>query len=160
MPTVSPPPLYSQITNEPLQRPPRLANLDWLRWFNSLVQQFGATASIEGAVSLSAQNGTIATTAFNLPTLQPGLYRVSYYARITQAATVSSSLSITIGWEDGGVACSATSTAVTGNTTSTVAQGSVILNADQASAITYAATRASVGATPMLFALSLSVESL
>ena len=44
------------------------------------------------------------TTNIPLPTLTTGRYRISYFVRITQAATTSSSLTVTIGFTHGAVA--------------------------------------------------------
>ena len=153
---VAPPPIYSVTTDKSTGR----AHIDWVRWFNSLVQAFTVTPAKVGAVTASAQSAAIGTTAINTPSLSTGLYRLSVYARVTVAATTSSSLSVTIHWTDGGVACSATLGPVTGNLTTTVLQGQVIVNIDNATAISYSTSYASVGATAMQYKLVLSAEDL
>jgi hypothetical protein len=153
---VAPPPIYSATTDKATCR----ANIDWLRWFNSVAQAFSATAASVGRVSATAQAAAITTTAVNTPSLGTGLYRVNVYARVTVAATTSSSLGVTIQWVDDGVTCSATIGPVTGNLTTTILQGEVIINIDKASVISYATTYASVGATAMAYKLVLSVEDL
>jgi hypothetical protein len=101
--------------------------------------------------------GSISSTTLLADTGSAGVFRVSWFLRITQAATTSSSVAVTVGFTDG-VALTISGTAVTGNTTTTIQQQSVIVRCDAASAITYSATYSSVGATPMQYALSVAVE--
>lgn len=105
-------------------------------------------------------NDAIPTTDIPLPTVFAGLYRVTWYARITAAAITSSSLQVTIGWTDGGIPCSVTSAAITGNTTTTTGTASLLLRSDAATPITYATTYASNGANEMTYSLSVVLESI
>lgn len=132
----------------------------WVGFFQALVDALNGTASREATVAKTAQSAAIAATSVTSGTLAPGLYRVSYYARITQAATTSSSLTVTLAWTDGGVACSESGAAMTGNTTSTQQTGSRVIRVDSATQVTYATAYASSGATPMQYALSVVLESL
>jgi hypothetical protein len=47
---------------------------------------------------------------------------------------------------------------MTGNTTATVQNGSILIHADQSSTVTYATAYASVGATTMTYSLSVRLE--
>lgn len=154
MAIISPPPLYSDVAVDG-----RRVNIDWLRWFNSIVQGFSLSSSLAGSVTLAAQAASVASAPV-AQSLAPGVYRVSYYARVTTAATSSSSLAIDVGWTDGVIACALSVAAVTGNTTATVSAGSLIVKVDNGTDITYATTYASTGATSMQYALSLRVEAL
>lgn len=131
-------------------------------WLAALVLRVNLSPERVGLVRLATQAAAIATVAIPIvPVEQPleaGLYRVSWYARITRAATASSSLTVTIGWTDGGVACTASGAAMTGNTTGTVQSGSLLVRADASSTLTYAAAYATSGATTMQFGLELVVE--
>lgn len=129
-------------------------------WFLELVNRVNDSPEQYNPVTLTAQQASIATTPIPMPQIGAGLYRISVYARVTQAATVSSSLDATIGWTDGTVSCTHTLAAVTGNTTATVLLGSVVVRSDQATALTYATTYASVGATPMQYRIDVMVEGL
>lgn len=130
--------------------------VDWL-----LEQQQGVNNSPElfGTVSLTAQGASIPTTPIPMPALSQGLYRVSVYARITRAGSVSSSLTITIGHTDGAVSCTQVTTALTTNTTASTRVAEYVVRSDASVAITYATTYADGGgATSMLYALYLVVE--
>ena len=153
---LAPPPLYSRVVNTATER----ASADYIRWFNSLVAYLKLTSYVPGTASLTAQSDSVAATAIQAGVLEPGLYRVSYYLRVTRAATSSSSIALTIRWTDGAIACNYVSGATTGNTTATVLQGSVLVSVDKGSSITYETTYASVGATTMQYALSVRVEAL
>lgn len=132
----------------------------WIQWLLNLITVVQNMTAYLGSKSLTAQAASITATAVPVPTLSAGLHRVSYTARITRAATSSSSLTVTLGWTDGGVACSYAGAAMTGNTTATTQSASVLVNVDAATTVTYATTYASSGATTMLYALSVTVESL
>lgn len=130
----------------------------WNQWFLSLTTRIQSSASLLKTVSLTAQSASIATTAIPLGTISAGLYRVAWHARITQAATTSSALTVTISYTNGSVSCSQSGAALTGNTTATVQSGVILLKADQATAVSYATTYVSVGGTPMIYQLDLACE--
>jgi hypothetical protein len=136
------------------------AVIDWQRWFNSLKQALLTTPGIMGSVALRAQASSVATTPIPTPTLSPGLYRITYYSRVTQPATLSSSLELTLSWVDGGVTCSVTTPAVIGNTTASIITGQQIVSIDNGTQVSYATTYSSVGATPMRYTLSIAFEVL
>ena len=80
-------------------------------------------------------------------------------ARITTAASSSSSLTLTFGWTQA-VTCTASSAAITGNTTATTGSFMVVVRADAATALTYATTYASSGGTAMVYRIDVAVEQL
>lgn len=129
------------------------------QWFLSLTQALQQATTTLKSVSLTAQSASLTTTTVPLGTFAAGLYRVTYYARVTTAAGVASSLDVTVGWTDGAVPCSVTSAAMTGNTTSTVQSGSVLVHVDANGPITYATTYASNPASAMVYRLDLAVEA-
>lgn len=131
---------------------------EWLRWLTVVLTAISAAAQKVGTVGLTAQGAAIVTTAIPTPRLSAGLYRVTCYARITRAATISSSLTVTISWTDGGIACSQSFAAVAGNTTATSQSGSLLVRVDEATTISYATAYASSGATSMLYQLDVRVE--
>ncbi|MBA3578924.1 MAG: hypothetical protein H0W42_02965 [Gemmatimonadaceae bacterium] len=87
-----------------------------------------------------------------------GVYRVSFALRVVQAATTSSSVMVTIAWTEGGVARSFSSPALAANTTAQYSALSVIVSADPSTPITVAVSYASVGGTPMRYALDVYAE--
>ena len=135
-----------------------LVALSWLNWFTSLQQDVQAAAARLKTVSLTAQAASLAATPIPVGVLKSGLYRVGYMARITTAASTSSSLTVAIGFTTGGVSCSLSGVALTGNTTSTVQSGTYLVLVDGASPVTYTTTYASVGATAMAYSLSVVLE--
>jgi hypothetical protein len=117
-----------------------------------------APAQISLAQALE-QSASISATDLTDGGVAAGLYRVSYYGAIIQAATTSSSLTVTLSFTHRGTAKSASGAAITGNTISTFQSGELpLIVSDGASPITYATTYASVGGTPMLYDLYVVLE--
>lgn len=118
------------------------------------VNRTGLAASVAATV--------IATTFPTLPNarLLPGLYLVTTYARVTQAATTSSSLQVSVRFVDGGVTITRAGTAQTGNTTDTTDHNTWMVRVDTETEIRYLTTYASVGATPMTYRLDIKVYAL
>lgn len=137
-----------------------LGRAGWGAWMLAVHNAVDASAQRIGrALGLTTQGASLAATTL-VPVPATGLYRVSTYARITRAATVSSSLTVTVRWTDGGVALSQAGAAITGNTTATFQTASALVQADQGTLITIETTYASSGATTMQFALSARTEAL
>jgi len=132
-------------------------SVTWQTWLRSLVLAVNSSSQALGQAALSGATAATAPTAIQTPTLNAGLYRVSWYARITTPASVSSSLTVTIHWTDGGIVCSVSGAAMTGNTTSTVQSGSVLVQVDPNTTINYETAYTSVG-TPMAYALDVVAE--
>jgi hypothetical protein len=126
------------------------AAIDWLTVLNSNVNL--SEVRIGEDVGLSNLSASIGATDFSGGVLNAGLYEAVYYAQITQAATISSSLTITFDWLYGGVVQSHSFAAITGNTVTTNQGDTLPLFADGAP-IRFSTTYASVGATPMKYAL-------
>lgn len=110
-----------------------------------------------GSVSKTVQQASIGATPVPM-TVNVGFYRVSVYARRTQAATTSSDLKVDIGFTESGTSLTVTTGTDSTNTTTKVLTGSWVLRVDQTTTITYATTYASVGATPMQYRLDVVVE--
>lgn len=147
------------------KRPSGRISKDWYLWFYQLVTRIQASAqSSTSAVSLTTQAASIAATGIPLTnlltggTIQGGLYRISWYARITQAATTSSSLTVTIGWQESGNSLTTSGAALTGNTTTTDQSGSVLVRNDPGGVLSYATTYSSTGVTPMQYRLDVVAE--
>lgn len=134
---------------------------DWYRWIFALASRLNASSPVIGTpTSLTTQGASIGTTSLTLPALSAGVYRVSWYARITQAATVSSSLTVTLGWTETTITLTTSGSAITGNTTTTVQSDARIVVTDASAPITYSTAWVSVGATPMIYRLSILCEQL
>ena len=129
-------------------------------WF--LGQQSRAQDSPEqvGSVSLSAQSADIAATPVPMPDLTTGRCRVSYYTRVTRAASTSSELIITIGWTDVAQAMTSAGATLTGNLVTTFEQRTLLLAVAANASVTYQVEYTSVGGTTMQFKLEVIVEKL
>lgn len=152
--------LTTQLLNEPLVDRSGRMNQRWYIFFRDQQAQVASTPqSVIPPVEVTAQEASISTTPLPTEALAPGLYRVSYYARVTRAATSSSSLTVTITWTDGSVACSFSGAALTGNTTGTLQTETLLIEIDQASPVSYATTYATSGATTMQYKLAIVLEA-
>lgn len=155
-PTLQPLPWIAPVTTQQGS----YINPDWGRWFDILRTSVGnAAVTLGDPVALTNQGASISTTAIPLLALANGYYKVNWYARVTTADAVSSSLAVTIGWTESSVSLTKAFTALTGNTTSTVDGQSVVVLIDQNSALTYATTYASNTPGAMRYRLSVIVES-
>lgn len=132
----------------------------WILWFQELIVWLQRMPQRLATVNLSGQGAAILSTPIATGTLQATVMRVTYYLRITRAATVSSSLQIVLSWLDGTVACTFTGAAITANVTSATQTGTVTMRIDPASAVTYSTNYASAGATTMQYSIWVVAESM
>ena len=77
---------------DPVLGQSELIGFKWLQWLNALRDRLNLASKRLITVSLTAQAASIGATAFGFGAQPAGLFRVSWYARITQAATTSKSL--------------------------------------------------------------------
>lgn len=132
----------------------------WRSWFVGVKDALDKAPQRVGAVSLESQGAAIVTIAVPTPRLSAGLYRVTYYTRITRAATTSSSLQIGLGWTDGAVGQSFAATSLVGNTTTTYQTDSLLVRVDDGAVIVYGTNYGSVGGTSMQYRLDICVEKI
>lgn len=130
----------------------------WLSWIFALVIRLNATPEFKALVPLQARAAAIGTTPAHVLEAS-GLYDVAFFVRVTQVATVNSSVQVTIRWSCGGAFLSWTGTAVIGNTTDSYDTGLKRIRADSATSITYETAYVSVGATPMQYELYVTVQA-
>jgi hypothetical protein len=135
----------------------RMMDWFWVQYFNNRDQRIESTASTVTTTAVSTQSASIAATPIDVGTAA-GIYRLSIYARLTQAATTSSSLMVTIGWTDGTVSVSKAYAALVANTVTTVLAETLPVQIDANASLTYATTYASVGGTPMIYRLAIAAE--
>lgn len=136
-----------------------MISVAWSQFFAAVSARIEKTTELMKAVRLQAQAAAIATTSFALASLAPGLYRISWYARITQPATVSSELTVRVHFTEGGVSQTLSGALMNGNLTTTIGSESWLVRIDQATAVSYSTLYASVGATPMQYGVDFVVES-
>jgi hypothetical protein len=130
----------------------------WIDWFASLglrVDQQTHTLNIQEEFNLS---GAVPPTPIITGALSEGLYRVTYYVRITTPASTSSKLQISIGWTDDAVSCSVQAEELITNTVGTVQSQTLLVRNDQAAPITFAVDYTSVGGSAMQYNLFIMVE--
>lgn len=137
--------------------PATLSN-GWGAFIVQILDVLGLAPTVQGRALLVDRAASISATDLTDGTWGAGLYRATYYARITTAATTNSSLTVTFSWTDHTQAVSAAGAAITGNTVTTLQTGTVLLYSDPASPITYATTYATSGATPMEYQLYVTLE--
>lgn len=152
-------PIETPLVDRPNERGDQLINFLWLQAFTTRDQQLADASKSVVKISRTAQAASLGATAISVGT-SAGDFRINLYARVTQAATTSSSLQPTFRWTEGGVAQSRTYTAATGNTTTTLIQDVFVITIDALSAVTYETSYASVGATPMQYSLLIIAEQL
>jgi hypothetical protein len=124
-------------------------------------------------VNATAQTAAIGTTTLYAVPASAGQYRVSWNAKVTTAATTSSTLgALTIVYTDPDdvvqtITCGAQTnagaiaTTSAGNSTTTVLLGlEMLLNCKASTNITYAFAYASSGATPMAYNVHIVLERL
>ncbi len=131
---------------------------NWLQ--TSVVASVAATAQFFTPVNLINQSATIATTPIPLPALAAGAYRIQYYVRKTTADGVSSSLTVTFSWTEGGQALSLSGAALTTDAVTAVQTGISPILIDASTPISYAVAYASNTPGQMKFRLYLLLETL
>lgn len=164
-----PPPLSDKIAN-PRSKNAKEGDPDaqegmctdtWQRWFGEIVKSVNqAPNRIVAPVSSTTQAAAIGTTTLSPAQPAAGLYRVTWYARITTAAGVSSSLTVTVNYTDHGQAVSLVGTAITGNTVTTVQSLTAMFYSDELTAITYSTAYASNPASAMQYELYVVLEAM
>ena len=138
--------------------------------YNTIATVDNGVPSEVAHINLTAQSAAIsATTAYAVPASGAGMYRVSFVATITTAASTSSVLGGTNGFQfvytdkdDSNVKTTASTMFLTStaNTTGTTISGVAIVYAKASTNIQYVADYTSVGVTGMQFNYHLKVESL
>lgn len=132
----------------------------WSQWLQQqIINRLQSSPQRLQEVPLIGQSASIGSTPINLGLIPSGLYRVSYFVRITTPAATSSSVQVIIGFTEGGVTCSVSGVAVNGNVTNSVGTGSFLLRSDQSAPINYSTTYASNPAGTMVYKLDIVVEN-
>jgi hypothetical protein len=142
----------------PLTHQSMLHPRHWVEWFQNLFDTVNAQPERLQQVTLTEQSASIATTAIPLQKFPQGLYRVTWYARITRAATISSDLTIRIRFLDGTVALLVEGAVGASNTVTTWHSGTVVIQSDLDGPISYETVYSSAGATSMQYSLRVTLE--
>ena len=131
----------------------------WVRYFTDLVNRTSQSFQRLASVTKTGQSASISASSVPIGSVTAGLWQVSYYVRVTQAATTSSSIQVSMTWTDGGTVVTHTGTALTGNTTATHEEWVGQFYVDAATVISYATTYASSGATAMKYQLLITAAA-
>lgn len=125
-----------------------------------------------GSKDFVAQGAAVASTLlYTVPATQGGMYKITFYLKVTRAATTSSVLGgLTITFTDATDSVSQSFVALgtnqagaagitnTGNTTTSALQGDVIINAKAGTAVNFTIAYTSVGGTTMQFEAHLVIN--
>lgn len=131
----------------------------WQIYFDQQSQVLQNAPARVATVEVEQQSASIGATDISGGVLNAGLYQVQYYARITLPNGISSSLTVTIDWTDGGVAQSFSGAAMTGNTTTTWQDRTLFFRIDALSPIRYSTTYATGAGAPMEYRLDVALLS-
>lgn len=143
----------------PARREPFYMAVGWVRWLlDALLPRVQSASQWLVTKTLTAQAAAILATAIPLPVLASGLYRVSWYVRVTQAAGGASAVQVTLGWTEGAQALTLTGALLNGNLVTEVEAESHLLQVDRATSLTYAAAYVSAGVPVMQYSLRVTVE--
>jgi hypothetical protein len=146
---------------QPTRKNPFYMATGWYRWLvDTLVARVATAPQCLKTVTKTNQHAAIGATAVPLGTVSAGRYQLTWYARITTVDAVSSSLTVTLAWTEGGVALSISGSALTGNTTTTLQSGVIEVDVDASSAISYATAYASNTPGAMGYRLSVTVKAI
>lgn len=158
-PTYPAAPISEVVNNPDTGQPEQWPTTPWRIFYREIRQDINAAPRLATAVPVTVadENTSLGATTIVTPTSE-GFFTMEFYAAILAAAVTSSSLTVTIGWTDGGIAKSVTSAAITGNTTTTTGSQRYLFRSD-AAPITYSTTYASNGAGQMHYRLDVVVST-
>jgi hypothetical protein len=143
------------------RREPWYISRAWLLWLqDAVVARVQQAPELRTAVVLTGQTAAIGATPLPLASVNAGRYRIAWYARVTTPDGVSSSLTITLGWTDGAIACTQSGAAITGDAVTSTQSGSIMIQSDANAPISYLTAYASNTPAKMNYRLSLVCESL
>lgn len=165
--TFAPFPISDPIARPPRERYRKLKEQDplegrltesWELAFTQLTNQVSQTPSRISAIVLLDQSAALLPTDISNGTLTSGLYRVSWYTRVTLPASTSSSLTISLGWTEDGVSLTFSGAALVGNLNTTMESQTQLIQVDQVTPVTIATAYASVGGVAMKYELRITLE--
>lgn len=145
--------------NDPVVDKQGFLTPEWDDWFQALTSNVSsAPARVGTNVQLTEQNAAIPATFLTTAAAVSGVYRITYYVRVTTVAGVTSAVQPSFTFTDAGVPQTFTGTNVNGNTTTSYASGTVTFYADGETPITYQTAYASNPASAMRYKLIVILE--
>src|SRR4051812_43985035 len=151
---------------KPARRDPFYISKSWFVWLTqSLIPRIvQSVAVLLGPATqggrLTNQNQSLGVSSLATGKLAAGTYRVTYYARKTFADGVASSLTVTLGWTENGLALSLSGAPMVADTVSSPQNGSITVTIDGNSALTYSTAYASTTPNRMRYKVEFTVEAL
>lgn len=144
----------------PLDGLPNPFAREWRDYLQTLQNVGQASPQILQEASIAGNTAAIPTTLLALPSVSAGFYRVSVYFLVTIPAGVTSSLQVTIGWTDHGLAASRVIPALVNGALAANGGDCIPLHVDDNSPITYTVAYASNPANQMTYDLGVIAEQL
>lgn len=129
----------------------------WVDYFTSQGQGLSNTTTLLQTAALSSQTASIGATDLTGGGLTAGFYMLMYYARITRAAGISSSLEVVLDWTDAGQAVTFTGAAMVANVVTEFQSGIQVFPSDSLSPIRYSTIYATAGAPTMEYKLTVKL---
>lgn len=124
---------------------------EWANYLTQFVAQTSQAPSRVASVQLQSQTASIAGTNLIPGNVQGGLYRLEWFAHITTADGVSSSLTVSASFTSNGNALTISGAAITGNTVTTYqTSGLQLFHSDDLAPIQFSTTYASGGGGPAM----------
>lgn len=146
-----------------------LVKFEWIKWLQSVAKALNAAPLIVGNLWSIANVASIAaatipvtaTSTASAPNqVGNGLYRISWYLRVSIPSSGTSTIQLILGWVSGGVTMQQVNAAVTGNATTSYQSGSIAVQTDAGSELTYQTIYGSIGITDMQYELYITVEEI
>jgi hypothetical protein len=131
----------------------------WVDYFSRMALTIQAAATRIHSATRVDVGAAIGATDITGGVIKTGLYRLTYYTRVSRAAGTSSAVQVTLAWTDGGVPQSQTGALLNANTTTTLESRSFLIHIDANSPVTYAVAYASVGAPSMQYRIDVVLEA-
>ena len=132
----------------------------WRDFFGRLTDVVSQGPSRVFSATVPTSDASIGATDVTNGLAPAGLYRMTYYLRITAPASVSSSVAVTFDWTDLGTACSVTFGTIIGNTIDTNDSAQWMFRSDSLSPIRYSTTYSSLAANEMEYDLLVVLEAM
>lgn len=155
MAVIQDPPTFTELVDTS-----RRMTSKWLDWF-LLTVQTALGSSVNQAVAALRKSGLTASlpaTTLLAAAVAPS-YRLTVYVRTTTADGVSSSVTVTAGWNENGLALTKTVTLLSSDSPTAPASGSLTVDVDASAPITVSTTYASNTPNKMVYKLTAELEA-
>lgn len=158
---IAPLPVQDPVAKSPRYKDDEMAGYmtdSWTAYMSQLVTTLQNTPVRIYEKGFLDQTGAIAVTSIAPGGVTAGVYRITYYTRLTTAAGTSSSLQVAFDWSDHAHTLAWTSPALTSNNVSVPMMGVLPIYSDSLSPITMAVTFSSVGSPAAIYEIYVSLE--